>query len=77
MSAMQNLVTVYKAWLSIIREKSQGIVEVKISRLKGVGCQMLDEKLNNYKGKNKKAINLAKKLLQVKKKNIETLKKFL
>lgn len=48
----------------IINENNKGIIDIQ-------------EKINNYNGKNKKVINLAKKLLQLKKQNIETLKKFL
>lgn len=76
-SGIAKLMTYFDAKLNTLDDKSNTNIAKMMMKGSNKGIIEIQEKLNNYKGADKKAISLAKELLRIEKRNLDNLKKFL
>lgn len=76
-SSIAKLMTYFDAKLNTFDNKSNTNIAKMMMKGSNKGIIEIQEKLNNYKGADKKAISLAKDLLRIEKRNLDNLKKFL
>lgn len=76
-SSIAKLMTYFDAKLNTLDDKSNTNIAKMMIKGSNKGIIEIQEKLNNYKGTDKKAISLAKELLRIEKRNLDNLKKFL
>lgn len=76
-SPIAKIMTFMDARMKLIRDDSDSNIAKMMIDGSNMGIIKLNERLNNYKGDNKKIINLAKELIEVEQRNLTNLKKFL
>lgn len=76
-SSMASLMTMIDAKMKTITDSSTSNIAKMMMTGSNKGIIEIQEKINNYKGDDKKVLSLAKKLLTIEKRNLENLKKYL
>ena len=76
-SPIAKLMTYIDSRMKLIQDDSDSNIAKMMIEGSNMGIIKLTEHLNNYKGDNKKIISLAENLLEIEKRNLKNLKKFL
>ncbi len=74
---MVSLMTMIDAKMKTMQDSSTSNIAKMMMTGSNKGIIEIQEKINNYDGHNKKVISLAKKLLDIEKRNLDNLKKYL
>lgn len=74
---MAELMTFMEATIELIKDNSPSNIAKMMIKATNTGIVELEEKLNNSEMIDKKAVNLAKELIRMEKRNINELKKYL
>lgn len=77
LSNIAKVMTFIDARISTMNDSSNTNIAKMMITGNNKGIIEIQEKINNYQGKNNKVLKLAKKLLETEKRNIEKLKKYL
>lgn len=77
LSNIAKVMTFIDARISTMNDSSNTNIAKMMITGNNKGIIEIQEKINNYQGKNNKVLKLAKKLLEIEKRNIEKLKKYL
>ncbi len=77
LSSIAKAMTFIDARISTMNDSSNANIAKLMITGNNKGIIEIQEKINNYQGKNNKILKLAKKLLEIEKRNIEKLKKYL
>lgn len=76
-SNISKVMTFIDARISTMNDSSNTNIAKMMITGNNKGIIEIQEKINNYQGKNNKILRLAKKLLEIEKRNINNLKKYL
>ena len=76
-SSISKVMTFIDARISTMNDSSNTNIAKMMITGNNKGIIEIQEKINNYQGKNNRILKLAKKLLEIEKRNIENLKKYL
>lgn len=77
LSNIAKVMTFIDSRISTMNDSSNTNIAKMLITGNNKGIIEIQEKINNYQGKNNKVLKLAKKLLEIEKRNIEKLKKYL
>lgn len=76
-SSIAKIMTYIDAKINTFDDKSVANIAMMMIKGSNKGIVEIEEKINDYQGENKNILNLAKELLRIENKNINSLKKYL